>query len=79
MAAIPLSEMNRAIVKKNPWKGGVYIARQSYPKGATPAHLKAYTERFTAAARECKSAVSGAKGRDKVEALRACIGAKLGK
>lgn len=78
MAAIPLKDIEKAIVKRNP-NGGVYIARPSFTKGATPAHLRAYNERFTAAARDCKSKVTGVKGFDKVKALRSCIGATLKK
>jgi len=77
MAAPRLSEIGKIIVKKNPWGGGnaYYFARRSFPPGATPAHLVSYTEKFTAAARSCKAAITGLpKGREKVEALRGCIG-----
>lgn len=76
--AIALQDINNAIVVKNPWsKGGVYIKKRSFTKGATPAHLESYTANFTTAARDCKAVMSGLEGKEKVEAYRACIGNKL--
>ena len=79
MSAPKISDMNRLILKRNPWsKGGVYFARPSFPAGVTPPHLVSYTTAFTAAARECKSTVSGLpRNAEKIEAFRACIGSKL--
>jgi len=79
MAAPKLADMNRLIIKRNPWsKGGVYFARPSFAAGVTPAHLVSHATAFTAAARDCKSTVAGLpRNAEKVEAFRACIGAKL--
>ncbi|MFA5053042.1 MAG: hypothetical protein WC565_03220 [Parcubacteria group bacterium] len=74
-----LADLGKLIVKRNP-NGGVYFAKESFPEGVTPEHLKPYTERFTAAARECATATKGMPaGMEHPKALRACIGQKLGK
>lgn len=78
MAAIPLNDIGKAIVAKNP-NGGFYIKRASFMKGATPGHLVSYTQRFTEAARSCKGVGKDMKGMEAVNAVRGCIKSKLGK
>ncbi len=78
MAAIPLNDIGKAIVCRNP-NGGFYVKRASYMKGATPSHLTAYRDRFTEAARSCKGAGGDMKGMEAVNAVRACIKSKLGR
>lgn len=77
MASIPLKDINRAVVVKGPRKSAYYFKRASFPKGATPPHLRGYTEKFSKAASECKGAMAGLKGNEKVEAFNSCIAAKL--
>lgn len=77
MAAIPLKDINRAIVVKGPRKSAYYFKRASFPKGATPPHLTGYVDKFKEAAKDCKGVMAGMKGNEAVEAFNACIGAKL--
>lgn len=58
-------------------KSALIIKRLAWPKGAIPPRLVPYTERFTAAARECRGAMSGKTGAEKVMAFNSCIGARL--
>jgi len=71
-----LSDLGKLIVKKNP-NGGVYFAKESFPMGTTPEHLKGYTAKFADAARACASDTKGLRGMDHVRAMRGCISGKL--
>lgn len=71
-----LGDLNKLIVKRNP-NGGVYFAKESFPVGVTPEHLKTYTTKFADAARSCASDTKGMTGMEHVRALRSCIGQKL--
>lgn len=81
MASFPLSDIGRVSVhpaKGISWsKSALIIKRLAFPKGAIPPHLVQYTERFTAAARECRGVMTGKTGADKVVAFNGCIGSRL--
>lgn len=81
MASFPLTDIGRVSVhpaKGISWsKSALIIKRLAYPKGAIPPHLAPYTDRFTAAARDCRNVMSGKTGADKVKAFNSCIGARL--
>ena len=79
MAAIPLSDIGRAIATTPvPWaKKSLVIKRASYPKGVTPAHLRAYTEKFKGAVSKCKSEIVRGQGAATVQGFNACISAEL--
>lgn len=62
---------------KGPRKSAYYFKRASFPKGATPPHLKGYTEKFKDAVKGCSGVMAGLHGNEKVEALNACVAAKL--
>ena len=79
MGAIPLTDIGKAVFVTRPRKGGVYIKRQSYPKGYAPPHLDSYRKKFTDAAHDCRSVMSGLKGNEKVNAFNICIKNKLKK
>ena len=79
MAAIPLTDVGKAIFVTRPRRGGVYLKRQSYPKGYSPPHLERFRENFTRAAKDCKTVMSGLRGNEKVNAFNTCIKGKLKK
>ena len=67
---------NDMIFKMRPRKGGVYIARRSFPAGVTPKHLEGYASTMGADARACASQTVGMKGNARVEAMNGCLAAK---
>ena len=81
MVSHKLTDLGKLIVKNAPAgmsNKAIVIALQSFPKGVVPEHLKGYTSNFTAAAKECASTVRGMPaGAQKIQAMRACVGAKL--
>jgi hypothetical protein len=78
MVSHRLEDWGKLILKKNP-NGGITIAKQSFPKGVTPEHLRSYTPKFTEAARACAADTKGMSGMEHIGAMRACIGQKLKK
>jgi hypothetical protein len=78
MAGQSLQSLGQLQIRMRPRKMGIYVAKQSFPDGVIPAHLKAYTEKFGASARSCASEISrDVKGNDRVWALNACIAGKM--
>lgn len=85
MASFPLSEIGR--VSAHPAKGmtwsksAIIIKRLAWPKGAIPAHLKTYTEKFKAKVAEvCAVEMrAAAKGAPRVHAMNECIKRELKK
>ncbi|MFZ5986787.1 MAG: hypothetical protein ACOYWZ_06655 [Bacillota bacterium] len=79
MAAIPLSDLSRAIAYNSvPWaKQAMTIKRASFPKGVTPPHLAAYTDKFKEAVSACKAGIKKGQGAATVRGFNACISAKL--
>jgi len=77
MAAHTIGDLNSLIVKKGPWRNPYYFSKRAFAPGVTPKHLESHAAAFATAARDCKGTVSGLKGKEHVEALRACIGQKL--
>ena len=76
MAAIRMSEMGKAIVKRAPRTGGFYLAKESFPKGVTPKHLEGYAGTLGGDARACATATAGMKGNTRVAAMNACVAMK---
>ena len=72
-----MRDINRAVVVKGPRKSAYYFKRASYMKGQTPPHLAGYIDKFKKAASDCKGAMTGMSGNEKVEAFNSCISAKL--
>lgn len=81
MAAPTLAEAGRIIVKKAP--AGLsnrmfYFAKRSNTPGVTPAHLRAYADKFAAQAPKCAAEIRGMpKGPEKVLAMRGCMANNL--
>lgn len=79
MSSFPLSDIGR--VSAHPAKGMIWsksaiiVKRLAYPKGAIPAHLKTYTEKFKAKVAEvCAVEMrAAAKGAPRIAAMNACI------
>lgn len=81
MARPTLAEAGKVIIKMAP--SGLsnkqfVIARRSNPAGVIPAHLKGYTDKFSAAAPKCAAQIRGMpKGAAKVLAMRSCMSREL--
>lgn len=81
MAAIPLRDINRAIVYRAPsWsKRQFVLKRESYPKGAVPEHLAKYLFTKGGVTTECAKQTEKLKGTDRINAMNSCVSAKLKK
>lgn len=79
MAGQSLTEWQNLQIRERPREQGVYVAKQSFPNGVTPEHLKKFTDDFGNAAKGCASDTKELEGNERVDAMNACIAGKLKK
>lgn len=71
--AVGLSDAGQAIVYKSvPWAHSIFsLKKRSFPKGAIPAHLRAYL--FSGEPRQCASETARLRGAARIYAMNSCI------
>lgn len=77
MAGQSLDDWQNLQIRARPRKQGVYVAKQSFPDGITPDHLKGYTDDFSDASKECARETSELEGNARVKAMNGCVAQKL--
>ena len=70
------------VYKSVPWarrgKALLSIKMASFPKGAVPAHLVSYVDRFKSAVANCRAKIVKGRGAATVQGFNACLSAALG-